>query len=264
MKILRDKSFSTKILILYELYTKTYSKLSPIADRIGITQQAISEYIKIMIKQGLVQKIEGEYKPTIKGTYILQNEFSKLKIFVDDRINQLSLIKNCVAIAKTPIKSGEKVGLFMDDGWLVAYANKDSSSEGIANYSAKEGDYITIGNLDGIVDHAIGKLFFFALPYQVQLKNIKIDLELIKKRMYKIKIDKIGILDVIAKTICNNLGLSPDFEFGVIYAAIDASQRGLNTVIFGYDEKIRESLKIFEDINEKSNDKIYYELFSIK
>ena len=66
MKLLRDKSFSTQILILYELYTKSYSKLTPLADKIGITQQAISEYMKKLMLHDLVQKIDGEYKPTIR------------------------------------------------------------------------------------------------------------------------------------------------------------------------------------------------------
>ena len=86
MKLLRDKSFSTKILILYEIYTKTYSKLTPIADKIGVSQQAVSEYMKSLIKEKHVQKTDGKYKPTIKGIYLLQNELSELKQFIDDRI----------------------------------------------------------------------------------------------------------------------------------------------------------------------------------
>ena len=264
MKLLRDKSFSTQILILYELYTKPHSKLTSIAEKIGVTQQAVSDYMKKMIKQDLVQKIDGEYKPTIKGTYLLQNELSNLKNFVDERIDKLSLIKNCAALAKTPVKPGEKVGLFMEGGWLVAYANKQSSSVGLANNIANEGEYITLGNLDGIIDHKIGKLNFFELPSPFTSKQKRIDTESIKKRLQTMNIDRVGVLDVIAKSICKKIGIKPDFEFGVIYAAIDAAQRGLNTAIFGYDEKIRETLKILEEINEKSNEKINYELFSIK
>jgi len=264
MKLLRDKSFSTQILILYELYTKPHSKLAPIAEKIGVTQQAVSDYMKKMIKKDLVQKIDGEYKPTIKGTYILQSELSILKNFVDERIDKLSLIKHCAALAKTPIKPGEKVGLFMDDGWLVSYANKQSSSVGIANNGAKVGEYITLGNLDGIIDHNVGKLYYFELPSPFTSKQKKIDTESIKKRLHTMNIDRVGVLDVVAKSICKKIGIKPDFEFGVIYAAIDAAQRGLNAAIFGYDEKIRETLKIFEEINGKSSEKINYELFSIK
>ena len=264
MKLLRDKSFSTQILILYELYSKSHSNLTTIAKKIGITQQAVSDYMKKLIKQELVQKIEREYKPTMKGINLLQNEFSDLKHFVDERIDKLSLIKNCVALAKTPIKSGETVGLFMDNGWLVAYANKQSSSVGIANNAANDGDCITLGSLEGIVDHKVGKLYYFELPTPFTLKHDKISMESIKKRVRTMNIDYIGILDVVAKSVCKKIGIKPDFEFGVIYAAIDAAQRGLNTAIFGYNEKIRETLIIFEEINEKSSEKINYELFSIK
>ena len=88
MKLLRDKSFSTQILILYELYTKPHSKLTSIAEKIGVTQQAVSEYMKSMIKQDLVQKIDSEYKPTIKGTYLLQSELSILKNFRESLIKK--------------------------------------------------------------------------------------------------------------------------------------------------------------------------------
>ena len=94
MKLLRDKSLSTQVLILYEIYTKSYSKLTPIAEKIGVTQQAVSEYMKILIKQKLVKKIDGKYKPTVKGIYLLQNELINLKQFVEDRIVKLSLIKS--------------------------------------------------------------------------------------------------------------------------------------------------------------------------
>ena len=200
----------------------------------------------------------------MKGIYLLQNELSDLKHFVDERIDKLSLIKNCVALAKTPIKSGETVGLFMDNGWLVAYANKQSSSVGIANNMAKEGDCITLGNLEGIMDHKVGKLYYFELPTPFTLKHEKVNIETIQKRIHTMNIDHVGVLDVVAKSVCKKIGIKPDFEFGVIYAAIDAAQRGLNTAIFGYDEKIREALKIFEEINGKSSEKINYELFSIK
>jgi len=174
------------------------------------------------------------------------------------------LIKNCVALAKTPIKSGETVGIFMDDGWLVAYANRQSSSVGIANNDAKEGDCITLGSLEGIMDHKVGKLYYFELHSPFNIEPGKIDIDLIKKRIHAMNIDHVGILDVVAKSICKKIGMKPDFEFGVVYAAIDAAQRGLNTAIFGYKEKIREALIIFEEINEKSSVKINYELFSIK
>jgi len=264
MKLLRDKSFSTQILILYETYIELHSKLTPIAEKIGITQQAVSEYMKLLIKEKLVQKKDGKYKPTVKGIYLLQQELSNLKQFVEERIVKLSLIKNDVALAKTQIKSGQKLALFMEDGWLVAYGNRKSSSTGMANNNAKIGEYVYLGNLSGIIDHIIGKIYYYELPNPFTLKQNHMDIKLLKNQILKKNIDRIGILDIVAKSLCRNLGIKPDFEFGVTYAAIDAAQRGLNTAIFGYEDKIRESLKNFQNFNEIYTEKINYELISIK
>ncbi|MEM0493363.1 MAG: winged helix DNA-binding protein, partial [Candidatus Thermoplasmatota archaeon] len=65
MRLLRDKSLSTQVLILYETYNGNYSKLEPLARKLGVTQQAISEYFKKMKNKGLIQKIDKIYKPTI-------------------------------------------------------------------------------------------------------------------------------------------------------------------------------------------------------
>lgn len=259
MKLLRDKSLSTQILILYELYTNNYSKLSPIAEKIGITQQAISEYTKKMKKQGLIQKIDNEYKPTMKGTQLLQTELSNLKKFVDDKIEKIPVVNNCFALAKTPIKKGEKVGLFMEKGWLVANANKQSPSMGIATANAEIDDCITVKNLQGIIDHNIGEIYFFELKPDTNKVNIK----QLKKKIQSLNIDKIGILDVLSKSICYKVGIKPDFEFGVTNTAIDTAIRGLNTIILGNSKQLKESFKLFEEINGKLNEKIKFELFSL-
>ena len=260
MKLLRNKSFSTQILILYELYINHYTKLTPMAEKIGVTQQAISDYIKKMKKQGLVQKINGEYQPTIKGIHLLQTELLNFKNFIDEKIKKISLINDCVALAKTPIKTGENIALFMEDGWLVGYANKNSTSMGVATTDAKKGEYVFVGMLRGIIDHNVGKLYFLKLCLPSGSKSDKIEIDNIRKKVNSLKIDRVGILDVVAKSVCNEIGIKPDFEFGGIYAAIDATQRGLNTAILGHPDKIKDEIKKFEEINEKSSSKIDYEI----
>ena len=264
MKLLRDKSLSTQILILSEIYIEHYSKLVPLAEKIGVTQQAISDYIKKMNKQDLVHKVKGEYKPTIKGTQLLQTELSNLKKFIDDRIDKMSVIKECIALAKAKIKTGEKVGLFMENGWLVTYPNKKSASTGVAKMDADIGEFITVNELKGIVSHKVGKLYCFELPSLHEVRKLtNTDVDRLRKKIRTLNLDKIGILDATAKSVCKKIGLKHDFEFGGIYAAIDAVQRGLNTGLFGYEEKIRDTIAIFEEINGKSCKKIYYEVFSM-
>ena len=264
MKLLRDKSLSTQMLILSELYTEHYSKLVPLAEKIGVTQQAISNYIKKMSEQDLVHRVKGEYRPTIKGTQLLQTELLNLKKFIDDRIKKMSIIKTCIALARSKIKTGEKVGLFMEKGWLVAYPNKKSTSTGIAKIDADIGEAVIVSELNGIVSHKVGKMYYFELPSLHKVKRLtNTDVDRLRKKIKTLNLDKIGILDATAKSVCKKIGLKPDFEFGGIYASIDAVQRGLNTGLFGYEEKIREAIAIFEKMNEKSGMKTYYEVFSI-
>ena len=264
MKLLRDKSLSTRILILSELYTEHYSKLVPLAEKIGVTQQAISDYMKKMSKQDLIHRVKGEYRPTIKGTQLLQTELSNLKKFIDDRIEKMPVIKECIALAQSKIKTGEKVGLFMENGWLVAYPNKKSTSTGVAKIEADIREFVTVNELRGIVSHNVGKLYYFELPSIHKIKRLtNTDVDRLRKKIRTLNLDKIGILDAVAKSVCKKIGLKPDFEFGGIYAAIDAAQRGLNTGLFGYEEKIREAIAIFEELNRKSGEKTHYEVFSM-
>ena len=253
MQLIRDKSLSTRILILYELYTKHYSKLSPLAEKIGITQQAVSEYTIKMKKAGLIEKVNNKYVPSIEGMQLLQNELTNLKKFVDDKIKKIPMIENCFAIAKTSIKQGHSVDLFMEKGWLTAYTNKKSSSTGVAINNAEIDECVKVKNLLGIVNHKIGKIYF------LELKPEKINVKMVKNKIQILNIDKIGILDAFSKSACYKIGIKPDFEFGVTYAAIDAAIRGMNTIILGHQNKIKEAFKLFEEINDKSNKKIFFE-----
>ena len=164
MKILRDLRLSTKLLILLEITRKPRIKLKTIADKIGISIQGVSEYLKIMSEEELVQNIGGEYKATNKGVQFLHKHFSELKNFVDKSIEKLNLIEVCCAIAKTKINKGDKVGLFMENGILTAYAGKKSKSVGTAISDACIDEDIPIKNLEGIVELTQGKLCIIEIP----------------------------------------------------------------------------------------------------
>ncbi len=263
MKILRDKSFSTKILILNEIYNKKYSKLSSIADKIGITQQAVSDYVKKMKKEQLVEKFEGEYKLTIKGVYILQTEMIALKNFVDEKVKKLSLVNECIAISKTAINMGDTVGLFMEEGWLIAYANKKSNSIGIAKNDCRAREHVLIGNLEGIVDLEIGKIYFFELPNPFKSKNKNVDETKIREKLHTINVDKIGILDTYSKTICDSNNIKYDFEFDATSSSLDAACRGLDTVLFGYSDIIKQEFYNFKDMLDSLDKDIKYDFIQI-
>ena len=239
MKILRDLRLSTKLLILLEITRTPRIKLRSIADKIGISVQGVSEYIKIMINENLVEHIEGEYRATNKGVQFLHNNFTDLKKFVDNSIENLNLIDVCGAIAKTPIKKGETVGLFMENGFLTAYSNKKSNSIGTAEMDAMIDEDVPIKNLKGIVELNQGKLCVIEIPSIRDGGSRNLDIEKIIKIYKKLKPDKIAVLDVLGIALAKKVKLVYDFEFGVNYSIIDAVQKGLDVLAFGTLESVQ-------------------------
>lgn len=239
MKILRDIRLSTKLLILLEITKKENIKLKTIAEKIGMSVQGVSEYLKIMSREEIVQNIGGKYKPTKKGIEFLHKNFLELKNFVDKSINKLNLIEVCEAIAKNKIKKGEKVGLFMENGILTAYSKKKSSSFGIAMMDADVDDDLGIKNLKGIVKLTQGNLYIIELPSIKDGGSRNVNIEKIKKNYSKFKPDKIAVLDVVGIAVAKKAKLKYDFEFAPIYSIIDAVKKGLDVIVFGTSESIQ-------------------------
>jgi len=259
MRVFRDKSLSTRLLILSEITSGHYSQLSPIAQKVGITIQAVSDYIKKLREDGLVQNIDGEYKTTMEGIEFLHREFLELKKFIESKIDGLSIIEKCIAIAGTTIKKGERVGLFMKDGIITVYPKK-SSSMGTAMCDAHKGDDVPITKLEGVMDYTIGKIFFIEIPASLEGGSRIAKTDDMQKLFKKIKPDRIGVMDVVAKALLQKMGKKYDFEFAVIESAIEMVQCGLVVTLVGFLDTIREGISKIENFNASALDKINYEL----
>ncbi|MEA2054541.1 MAG: winged helix-turn-helix transcriptional regulator [Candidatus Thermoplasmatota archaeon] len=264
MKLLRDKSLSTQLLILLEVARGHYSRLLPIAEKIGITKQAVSDYLKKMKEEGLVQIISGEYKATMEGTQFLHSQLLELKKFLETGIQKLDIIESGVAIAGNNIRKGEKIGLFMENGDLVAYSGRNSPSTGIAMNDAKKEEDVSIKNMDGIVEHKMGKIYLIELPSSDEGGTRAFIIEGLKKAIEKIKPDKIGAADVIAKAALKKIGKKCDFEFASSSATVDAAQRGLDVTFLGCGEEMKKILSEIEEFNSSSVEQLYYEIISFR
>ena len=262
MKLLRDKSLSTQLLILLEVATGHHSRLSPIAEKIGITKQAVSEYIKKMREEGLIHTINGEYRATMQGIQFLHSQLLELKNFLDESMQKLDIIESGVAIAGNSIKKGQKVGLFMEKGNLVAYSRRDSPSTGIAMNDASRGEDVSIKNMEGIVEHKIGKIYLIELPSPDDAGTRVLDLKELERVVKKLEPAKIGVGGAIAKAALKKIGVKSDFEFASDSASIDAAQRGLDVAFLGCGGEIKKILSGIEEFNSSSTERIYYDIIS--
>lgn len=262
-RILRDLRQLTKLLILLEISTTTHHKLKTIADKLEITPQAVSDYLKIMGKEDLIQNIGGEYRATKKGVDFLHENFIHLKSFVDTKMNILNIIDLCGAMAKTKIKNGDKVGLFMEDGVLTAYTDKESNSKGTALQSAQIGEDVAIKGLEGMVVLKPGRVYILKLPNIKDGGTRRVPLDQAKRICKGFEKSKIAITDNVARAMVNKLELRADFEFAPELATVEALQKGLNIMFFTSNGSDVSLLSRIENINLSSEDKIDYKIFNL-
>ncbi len=260
MQILRDLRAFTKILILVELKAQPRSKLRDLASKLDITIQAVSDYLKLMTRENLIVKINGEHRLTQAGVEFLHKNMADLKDFIDSNIKELNLIESCVALAHDDLKKGDEVGLYMEQGLLVAkpIPNKRSKSRGIVLYDARSGDDVAIMDLSGIVEFDYGVLTILELPSTLEGGSREVDLEKLKKIIKTKNPDKLAITDLVGYVVFKKINKRPDIEFSSSTAALEAVQKGLNVLIATSSENTASTITKVEEFNSKTKNKINY------
>ena len=261
IKYVIEELLSKKFMILLEVDTGRYHSLSQIAEKVGITKQGVSEYLKKMKEEGIIEVIEGEYRATVKGVEKLFLHLSQLEKYMEEKRKKLNIIEICSAIAGNDIKKGEKVALFMSNGYLYAFVNKTSSSYAEAIENAKKGEDVAIKNIRGIIDLCLGKISLFSLPSAEKGGAKKVNSVKLKSKIEEINADRIGVMDIVGKVALDNAKIKYDFEFCPINSAIEACQRGLNVILVGEEKEMRHAISLIEEYNSNALDEIKYEVF---
>ncbi len=262
MDILREKSLATRVLILLEITTSHHSRLASIADQIGITRQAVSDYLKKMRNENLVQATDGHYKATIKGTQFMHRHLLDLKQFLDDSLAKLNIVESDAALAGDTIATGDTLGLFMEDGVLTAYSARSSTSTGTARHDAAPGEDLAIDDMEGIMQYELGVIHLYELPGPPQGGTRALDIDGLTAAVDSAAPDRIATADVIARAALTKAGMSPDIEFAPHQAAIEAAQRGLDIAILGWSTSIEAALTAIQDFNSSSVERIAYHVTS--
>ena len=259
MQLLRDLREATTMLVLYSVTTERHTHLRSLADELGMTVQGASEYVRRMIEQGLLQRVDGEYRATKKGVELLLGRFLELRSFVDRASRAMAFIVTTSALAGSPIRRGERVGLFMEEGMLVAYGHRESPSTGIANEDAAKGEDLAVRNLEGIIALRPGRILLARVPPKDEGGAKGLRESAAKKIRAAPKDAVIATLDVAGVVVARELGLRSDIRYGVLAGTIEAAQLGLDVVLLLPEERAAEAVQAIEAANAKLEDKIPYE-----
>ena len=164
--ILRSKKEITGFQILVEIAAHQPDVMQKeIADKIGITPQAVSEYIKDLVSDGLLYS-DGRvrYRVTKKGIEWVLEKAQDLKKYaryvMEDVVSHISV---ATAIAVENFKKGQMVSLWMDKGLLYA-GSCDGNVTGITISEAEEGEDVGVTDLKGMISFSPVNITICKIP----------------------------------------------------------------------------------------------------
>ena len=259
MQLLRSLGETTRLLILLEVSIRHHAVQRTIAEALGMTVQGVSEYLRAMEDEGLIQVADGEYRPTFDGIRVLHERFRDLRDFVDRASKGLSIIEVTGAIAGNKIDRGDTVGLFMEGGDLVAYASRESPSRGRAIGRADRGEDLGVAQLEGIVALKPGRISLLRIPSAANGGSRGVDLERARRALRRVDAEVLAILDAPARTVAAKLRIRPDIRFGAVAGAIEASERGLGVALILPEDRVAVAVAAIEAANARLTEAIPYE-----
>ena len=256
VEILRNKNQATRFQILVAIADSGPNiQQQEIARRLGVTPQAISDYIAQLTEDGLLASGgRSRYKVTNEGINWVIKVQRALRSYIISIEKAITNISVCTAVADHNLAKGQPVGLEMRDGLLFATSHIGEGATGIAASDAREGEDIGVSNIGGIVELQIGKVTILRIPGICKGGSRKIDLNRLRKEVKGRRfIGAMGIETVVALR-----EVEADFHmYGAGEAAIEAANCGLQPLVVCVEDETSGLIKRLEEEN------VDYELIDI-
>ena len=257
MELLRNLRTSTRLLFLYEVTTSRHTRLRTIGERLGMTIQGTSEYAQGLEEDGLLSFANGEYRATKRGIEFLHDRMHELRGFVDRAGREMAFVETTSAMAGGAVRRGDRVGLFMEEGYLVAHAGRTSPSTGVVVHDAAKGDLVAVRDLEGIVALRPGRIVLVRIRSTASGKRAGRGQS--RRLPPSTKEFVIAALDVAGLVAAKELGVRPRIEFGVLAAVVEAAERGVSVLLLLPEDRVAEAVRTIEAANARLEDKIPYE-----
>ena len=244
--ILRSKKESTRFQILVEIAAHQPDvRQKEIANKIGITPQAVSEYIKELVSEGLLYS-DGRvrYRVTKIGVEWVLERALDLKKYaryvMEDIVSHVSV---ATAIANESYKKGDTVSLLMENGLLYA-ASEDGNVTGTTISDVKKGEEVGVTDLKGIIELPEVNIIICKVPRIERGGSRSVDLAMLKKHSK----DKpyIAALGVEALISLKKINILPNILFGAKESVVEAAFHGLSSLVVSVDEEVPSLLNRFE------------------
>jgi putative transcriptional regulator len=231
---------STKMQVLVEVAAlQPNIRQKDVAERVGVTPQAVSEYLKELTAAGWVKfNKRGQYEVTKAGIEVIiewANELNNyIRYITEDIVGKVTV---WTAIAEEDIKKKTSVSLTMRDGVLYAASlNSDGAkARGTTIGDARKGDDVGVENLTGIIPMDRVHMTVAVVPRIQRGGSVAVDLEALRQLVAN---KPVAVLGLEALVSVRKIGISPLIQYAAVEGVIEAAFRGLSVAVVGTDDVV--------------------------
>lgn len=229
IEILQNKNSATKFQILVEIAASGPNiRQRNIAAKLGITPQAVSEYVRKLLDEGMVISTgRSSYRASATGVNWILKMLRELHEYVSLVTRTVTNITVCAAIAESDLTTGQLVGLKMKDGVLVATGQSDGGARGVAVSSVKQGEDVDITNIEGLVELPKGRVTILQVSGIEKGGSRQVDLLQLENYINRSGSQQVGAIGIEALAALRRVNIEPRYFYGVAEAAVEAAQCGL-------------------------------------
>ena len=235
--VLENKRAATRFRILVEIAERQPAvSQGEIADAVGVTSQAVSEYIRDLVDEDLVEK-EGRsrYHVTKEGVDWVFQSASDVRRFVDHVTDDvLGSVQEDAAIARAALDAGETVSLSLSEGLLHAAPGDDGGATGVTTTSAAAEAVVGVTGFEGVIELEPGHVSVVQIP--TVRTDTGVDTADVATRCAGVPIVTAAGVEAVDTLRRADVDLTTYFAPGEV--AADAAARGLDAVVVATQDTI--------------------------
>jgi len=235
--VLENKRSATRFRILVEIADRQPAvSQGEIAEAVGVTSQAVSEYIRDLVEEGFVEK-EGRsrYRVTKEGVDWVFQSATDMRRFVDHVTDDvLGSVQEDAAIADAEFEAGETVSLSLQGGLLHAGPEEAGGATGVTTTEAAAGEVVGVTGFEGVIDLAPGHVSVVQVP-TVRTDSDGSGADIAATCEGAPIVTAAGVEAVSA---LRDAGVEPTTYFAPGTVAADAASRGLDAVVVATQDTI--------------------------
>ena len=236
--VLDNKRAATRFRILVQIAERQPAvSQGEIAEEVGVTSQAVSEYIRELVDDDLVEK-EGRsrYRVTPEGVDWLFRTADDIRRFADHVTGDvLDAMSEAAYLATDDIAEGDTVTLFVEDGLLHAKPGDEGPATGVATTDAQAGTDVGVTSFEGVMDLEPGSVTVLQVPAVRSGGSRAVDADLVTEHCEAA--DLVVAAGVEAVVACRQADTDPAVPFAAGETAAEGAERGLEvTAIVTTDE----------------------------